>query len=85
MNYEGLSGWMLDIMRCIKVIDKSQFTLQEMYDFEVALKRKHPDNGNIKPKIRQQLQLLSKRGHIKYLGDGIYELTNSTSAVSTLI
>ncbi len=69
---------MLDIMRCIHVIDKTRFTLQELYDFEKALQRKHPKNRHIRDKIRQQLQFLAERGHITFLGDGEYRLIRNS-------
>lgn len=79
MNHHELSGWMLDIMNCITVIDKTIFSLEELYDFEAVLKRKHPNNKHIKDKIRQQLQFLAKRGYITFLGDGEYRLTENVS------
>jgi type II restriction enzyme len=45
-------------MKCIESLHKNEFTLQEIYDFESALKQKYPNNNFIKDKIRQQLQLL---------------------------
>jgi type II restriction enzyme len=42
----------------IEKLNKKEFTLDEIYSFEHELKLKHPENNNIKPKIRQQLQFL---------------------------
>jgi len=36
------------------------------------LQAKHPQNQNVKPKIRQQLQILRDRGFIEFLGNGYY-------------
>ena len=47
-------------------------TLEEMYRFEEMLQHHHPDNHNIRPKIRQQLQLLRDRGFVEFLGNGSY-------------
>jgi type II restriction enzyme len=67
-------GWILDIMNCIDSIDKKEFSLKEIYDFEEDLSIIHPENKNIKPKIRQQLQFLRDKGYLEFIGDGIYRL-----------
>jgi len=67
-------GWILDIMNCIDNLNKREFTLTEIYSFENALRVVHPDNKNIKPKIRQQLQFLRDKGYLEFVGDGIYKL-----------
>ena len=38
--------------------------MENIYYFEQELQDKHPDNHNVKAKIRQQLQLLRDRGFI---------------------
>jgi len=42
------------------------------------LQAKHPENHNVKAKIRQQLQYLRDKGVIEFLGRGHYrmKLTN---------
>jgi len=67
-------GWILDIVKCIEKIDKADFTLNDMYDFEKYLKLKHPENNNIEAKIRQQLQLLRDRNYLEFVGRGKYRL-----------
>lgn len=67
-------GWILDIMNCIDSLNKKEFSLQEMYSFEKDLKQIHPENKNIKPKIRQQLQFLRDKNYLEFVGDGIYRL-----------
>ena len=67
-------GWLLDIIRCIEKIDKSNFTLSDMYYFESYLKSKHPDNNNIQAKIRQQLQVLRDKQYLKFESRGKYKL-----------
>lgn len=67
-------GWILDIMNCIDALNKQEFTLQDMYAFENDLSTIHPENRNIKPKIRQQLQFLRDKGYLEFLGDGLYKL-----------
>ena len=70
-----LKGWILDVMNCIDKLDKSEFTLQDIYDFEKNLSKKHPENNHIKDKIRQQLQFLRDKGYLKFFGNGKYKLT----------
>lgn len=48
------------------------FTLANIYAFENELSAKHPDNQNVRAKIRQQLQVLRDLGLIEFLGSGEY-------------
>jgi len=68
-------GWLLDIIKCIDKLDKSNFTLSEIYQFEKHLKLKHPENNNIQAKIRQQLQILRDKDYLKFESRGKYKLT----------
>jgi len=70
-----LKGWILDIMNCIDSLKKKEFTLQDIYNFEKDLAVIHPENNNIKPKIRQQLQFLRDKGYLKFTEPGKYKLT----------
>lgn len=70
----GAKGWILDIMNCIDLLNKKEFTLQDIYDFENDLSKLHPENKNIRPKIRQQLQFLRDKNYLEFLGDGVYRL-----------
>jgi len=65
-------GWILDVMRCIDEIKTTDFSLKSIYGFEDKLARLHPENRNIKPKIRQQLQILRDKKLIEFLGNGNY-------------
>lgn|SRR5690554_1484631 len=69
-------GWILDIMTCVDLIKKENFTLDEVYKFEEKLKLKYPNNNFIKDKIRQQLQILRDKGIIEFKGRGIYKKIN---------
>lgn len=66
-------GWLFDVLRCVNNIDNPFFDLNDMYKFEYDLQVKHPQNKNIKPKIRQQLQVLRDKGFIEFLGNGKYK------------
>jgi type II restriction enzyme len=67
-------GWLLDVMRVIEHIGKREFNLEEIYSFEHQLRVLHPSNNHIKPKIRQQLQLLRDNGYLEFTHRGIYRL-----------
>lgn len=71
-NNLNMRGWLMDILLCINQIPDDIFKLSDMYYFEDMLSVKHPDNRNIKPKIRQQLQFLRDKGFIEFLGNGKY-------------
>lgn len=66
-------GWVLDIMNCIDLIKKENFSLDDVYKFEEKLKLKYPNNNFIKDKIRQQLQVLRDKGIIEFKGRGKYK------------
>lgn len=68
-------GWLMDILSCVERIEGTTFTLSEVYRFEDELATKYPENHNIRPKIRQQLQLLRDRGIIEFIKPGIYKKT----------
>jgi type II restriction enzyme len=60
-----LVGWLNTIY---KLLPEGEFTTQQIYKFESELARIYPDNKNIRPKIRQQLQVLRDLGVLKHLG-----------------
>ncbi|MHA2064423.1 MAG: Dam-replacing domain protein [Candidatus Thorarchaeota archaeon] len=65
-------GWTSDVLRCVRKLGKSEFSLQEMYDFEEELRELHPKNRHIRPKIRQQLQVLRDQGVVRFIERGRY-------------
>jgi type II restriction enzyme len=67
-------GWLLDIMQCVDKLDKKEFALNDIYQFEKYLKSKYPQNNNIKAKIRQQLQFLRDKEYLKFESRGKYKL-----------
>jgi type II restriction enzyme len=68
-------GWLIDIMVCVEKLGHKEFSLEEVYGFENALSKKHPDNRHIKAKIRQQLQFLRDKGYLEFIERGHYRLT----------
>jgi type II restriction enzyme len=71
-GYEA-KGWILDVLQSIDSINKNNFTLDEVYQFESKLKQKYPNNNFIKDKIRQQLQILRDKGIIEFTSRGNYK------------
>jgi type II restriction enzyme len=67
-------GWTLDVLQIVKGLSKKEFTLKEVYDQEEALAKLHPDNHNVQPKIRQQLQVLRDLDLLEFLTPGFYRL-----------
>lgn len=65
-------GWLFDILTCVEKMPSITFTLSEIYRFENDLSAKHPDNNNVRAKIRQQLQILRDRGIIEFVRRGEY-------------
>lgn len=62
---KDLVGWLNNIY---KLIPDNEFTTQQAYKYESDLAKLYPNNQNIRPKIRQQLQVLRDMGVIKHLG-----------------
>ena len=67
-------GWILDIMNCVDSLNKKEFSLEDVYSFEKDLSFIHPENKNIKPKIRQQLQFLRDKNYLDFIGNGKYRI-----------
>lgn len=65
-------GWLFDVLSCVNSISENNFSLSDIYRFTEYLQSKHPENNNIQPKIRQQLQYLRDRGVIEFSGNGQY-------------
>jgi type II restriction enzyme len=68
-------GWILSVMNCIEKLNKAEFTIGELYQFEGVLQSTYPSNRHIKEKIRQKLQILRDKGYLDSVGRGTYRLT----------
>lgn len=68
----SMRGWTLDVLRIVQSLDRSAFTLADVYAFEQKLAALRPRNRNVRPKIRQQLQVLRDLGLISFAGRGSY-------------
>ena len=67
-------GWLIEVMKAIESIGRAEFDLSEVYAFEQRLSLAYPLNNNVRPKIRQQLQVLRDNGYLEFLGGGRYLL-----------
>jgi type II restriction enzyme len=65
-------GWTVDVLALVRRLGKPHFSLSEIYNFEAELQAVHPQNRNIRPKIRQQLQVLRDLGLIEFTSPGTY-------------
>lgn len=70
----SLRGWTVDVLNAIRRLGRSRFSLQDLYRMEPELQAAHPDNRNVRPKIRQQLQVLRDLGLLDFAERGAYRL-----------
>ena len=64
-------GWVADVLKYVEKL-YATFTNENVYAFEGELAKMHPNNHYIRPKIRQQLQVLCELGLIERLSPGTY-------------
>ena len=62
---------MLNVVQSLK---KVEFELADVYAHEHTLARLHPDNRQVRDKIRQQLQVLRDLGRVEFLDRGKYRM-----------
>ena len=65
-------GWTIDVWNGLRSLGKSIFTIQDAYSLETIFQDLHPENKHIRPKIRQQLQVLRDLGCIDFISKGVY-------------
>lgn len=70
-------GWLIEVMRSVERIGRAEFTLEDVYAYEQHLSGLYPDNRHVRPKIRQQLQVLRDHGWLVFEGRGRYRLAAS--------
>ena len=75
-------SWLFDVLGCINDISSHVFSLDDVYIYEAFLSRRHPQNHNIRPKIRQQLQILRDHGFLEFIDRGLYRKTPNCPLVS---
>ena len=72
-------GWTADVLICVRrmqeMTNSDEFVLQDFYKaFEDYLGGLHPENRNVQPKIRQQLQILRDNRVLQFLKGGHYRV-----------
>jgi type II restriction enzyme len=67
-------GWLIEVMKCVELIGKHEFQLDDVYTFESKLSQLYPNNRHVRQKIRQQLQVLRDRGYLDFVSRGFYRL-----------
>jgi type II restriction enzyme len=70
----AMREWTVDVLAAVRRLGKLQFSLDELYGFEAELQARHPRNRNIRPKIRQQLQILRDMRLLRFDERGRYTL-----------
>lgn len=68
-------GWLIEVMNCIERMGRLEFMIEDVYAFEKHLSSKYPNNMHVRPKIRQQLQVLRDNGYLQFLSRGMYKRT----------
>ncbi|MGB8098830.1 MAG: DpnI domain-containing protein [Terracidiphilus sp.] len=68
-------GWATLTLAAIRKLSRPEFTLGDLYSMERSFAEVFPNNRNIRPKIRQQLQVLRDLGYLDFLGAGHYRLS----------
>jgi type II restriction enzyme len=71
-------GWAANVLRLLHGMGKQRFSTEDAYSLEPDLSRLYPANQNVRPKIRQQLQVLRDAGLIVFESRGMYRLTYSS-------
>jgi type II restriction enzyme len=69
-----MRGWTLDVLNVLRKLNKPEINLSDVYSYEQPLQVLHPSNKNVKPKIRQQLQVLRDLGFLSFEGNGRYRV-----------
>lgn len=71
-------GWLLEVMKAVDLVGRPEFYLDDVYVHEARLSAAYPNNNNVRPKIRQQLQVLRDNGYLEFVGKGHYRLRGRT-------
>jgi type II restriction enzyme len=67
-------GWATLTLSVIRTIGKARFSLADLYEREEEFAAIYPGNRHIRPKIRQQLQVLRDLGVLSFEGSGSYRM-----------
>jgi type II restriction enzyme len=67
-------SWTMLTLSVLRTLQRSEFSLAEIYNREHLFSSVYPDNRNIRAKVRQQLQVLRDLGYLEFCGAGTYRL-----------
>lgn len=81
-------GWTTAVLEALHNLHKPLFTVADAYAIEAKMSKLYPSNKNVRPKIRQQLQVLRDAGLLVVETRGVYRfaiesLTTGISDVRT--
>lgn len=65
-------GWAASLLNLLRQLPDNRFSLNDAYIFESVLAELYPGNRHVRPKIRQQLQVLRDAGIIMFEARGQY-------------
>ncbi len=69
---DSLGGWRQEVFKRLIRIHKTDFSLQDIYNFERELQSLFPDNNTVRDSTRRNLQELRDLGLLEFLGNGKY-------------
>ena len=73
---EGFAGWKRLTLEGVLSMSDNDFELDDLYRVcEPSAAKRYPDNHNVRPKLRQQLQLLRNIGIVEFVTPGNYRRT----------
>lgn len=70
-------GWTAAVLRSLHGLGKERFSTDDAYTIEPELSLLYPTNRNVRPKIRQQLQVLRDAGLLSFESRGIYRFVTA--------
>ena len=75
---EGFKGWTRLTLQGVLAMPESEFQISDLLPVCGPMAaREYPRNHNVRPKLRQQLQILRNLGLVEFLGKGSYRRTMS--------
>ena len=70
----SVRGWTLDVLSAVRKLSKFSFSLDDVYKFESEQRDSDPLNRRVRPKIRQQLEVLRDIGLPEFTTRGNYTI-----------
>lgn len=67
-------GWTTLVLRIVRQIGNTRFTLAEVYARRQLIEQAYPNNRHVEAKVRQQLQVLRDLGYLRFTGRGVYDV-----------